>query len=123
MSGLCGIVRFDGRPVADQDISRQMQALSGLGADRAKRWRSGAVGMGALLTRVTHEDAYDAQPLRDPARDLTLVCDVRLDNREALAAALDIAPDVLSAMADSALLFAAFKAWGAGCAERMIGDF
>jgi len=123
MSGLCGIFRFDGSPVADQDLQRQMQAMAGRGPDRARRWRSGSVGLGSLLMRVTHEDIFDAQPLRDAARDLTLVCDARLDNREELAAALDIDPEALAVMADSALLFAAYKAWGADCAERLIGDF
>ena len=79
--------------------------------------------MGALLMRVSQEDRFDAQPLRDADRDLTFVCDARLDNREEIAAALDLAPEALAGMADSTVLFAAYKAWGADCAEHLIGDF
>jgi asparagine synthase (glutamine-hydrolysing) len=116
-------VRFDGRPVDEQDLDRQMRALSKLGPDRARRWCAGPAGLGALLMRITREDAFDAQPLRDAGLDLTLVCDARIDNREELAAALAIEPAALAGMADSAVLFAAYKAWGAECAERLLGDF
>jgi asparagine synthase (glutamine-hydrolysing) len=73
--------------------------------------------------RVTREDAFDAQPLRNAAGDLTFVCDARLDNREEIAAALGLAAETLAGLADSALLFEAFQAWGDRCAERLVGDF
>lgn len=123
MSGICGIVRFDGQPVAERDLERQMKALSHLGPDRARHWHEGRAGMGALLMRVTQEDAFDRQPLRDAAAGLTFVSNARIDNREEIAAALAIDADALRAMPDSALLFAAYKTWGADCAERLIGDF
>jgi asparagine synthase (glutamine-hydrolysing) len=123
VSGVCGILRIDSQPVSEQDLDRQMAALSSLGRDRARRWSAGSVGMGALLMRITHEDRFDVQPLRDEARDLTFVCDARLDNREEIAAALNIDPGRLADMADSAVLFAAYRAWGAECAARLIGDF
>ncbi len=123
MSGICGIVRFDDQPVGARDIERQMMAVSHLGPDRARHWRKGPAGMAALLMRVTLEDAFDVQPLRDAAAGLTFVSDARIDNREEIAAALAIDVGNLRDMPDSALLFAAYKKWGADCAERLIGDF
>lgn len=73
------------------------------------------------MMRVTQEDRFDDQPLHDS--DLMLVADLRLDNRQELAEAMAISPSSLSVMADSALLFAAYKKWGADCAERLVGDF
>jgi asparagine synthase (glutamine-hydrolysing) len=98
-----------------------MARLAHLGRDRARSWTAGPVGLGHLMMRVTREDRFDEQPLRDAS--MTLVADLRLDNREALAEALAIAPEALADMADSALLWAAYKKWGAACVEHLIGDF
>jgi asparagine synthase (glutamine-hydrolysing) len=73
------------------------------------------------MMRITREDALDGQPLHEGA--LTLVADLRLDNREELAAALSIGVEALRDMADSALLIAAWKRWGADCVGHLIGDF
>ena len=123
MSGICGLVRFDEESVSETDLNRQMRALAHRGPDRAKTWRGGSAGLGALMMRVTLEDALDQQPLRDAQADLTFVSDARIDNREAVAEALGIAGDRLAEMADSALLFAAYRAWGEACPERLVGDF
>jgi asparagine synthase (glutamine-hydrolysing) len=121
MSGICGIVRFDGQPVAERDLERQIKTLAHLGPDRTQTWLAGPVGLGHLMMRITREDALDPQPLRDGA--LALVADLRLDNREELAGALSIADVTLAAMPDSALLLSAYKEWGADCVEHLIGDF
>jgi asparagine synthase (glutamine-hydrolysing) len=121
MSGICGIFRFDGAPVAERDLDRQMARLAHLGPDRARTWSAGSIGLGHLMMRVTREDMFDAQPLHDS--ELTLVADLRLDNREELAAALSIGAETLSDMPDSTLLWAAYKKWGSDCADHLIGDF
>jgi asparagine synthase (glutamine-hydrolysing) len=123
MSGVCGIVRFDGGAVASSDIDRQTRAMGHRGPDGARSWVGPAVGLGALLMRVTDEDEFDEQPIRSEDRDLTFVCDARLDNREEIARLLGLNAADLARLPDSALIFAAFKAWGASCAERLIGDF
>jgi asparagine synthase (glutamine-hydrolysing) len=123
LSGICGIVRFDDQAVSQSDLERQMGALAMRGPDRTRRWLGDGVGLGALLMSVTREDVFDAQPLHDDARGLSFVCDARLDNRGEIAASLGIDPDALPRMADSAVLFEAYRAWGDGCAERLIGDF
>lgn len=121
MSGISGIYCFDGAAIAPRDVERQMTALAHLGPDRTRTWLGGAAGLGHLMMRITREDAFDTQPLREG--DLSLVADVRLDNRAELAGALSIAPDALATMPDSALLLAAYMKWGAECVERLVGDF
>lgn len=127
MSGIFGVLRLDGDQVAahdlDRDLERMARALAHRGPDRSQRWHDGSAGLGALLMRVTTEDQFEAQPLHDPAAGLGFVSDARLDNREELAAALSIGSDALRNMADSALLFAAYRKWGADCVEHLIGDF
>ena len=73
--------------------------------------------------QVTREDRFDSQPLVDPEAQLLLVADLRLDNREALAATLGLSPSSLTELPDSALLMAAHRRWGENCAEHLIGDF
>jgi len=121
MSGICGFLRFDGSPVRDSDLDRMVAALGYRGPDRKRTYKDGAVGFGHLLMRVTREDLYDEQPLCKFG--IALVADLRLDNREELAAALGIVADELAALADSALLLRAYLRWGEACAEHLVGDF
>ncbi len=123
MSAICGVVRFDGISVADSDLERQLNSLKTWGPDRCRIWRDGPVGLGQALLRVTEEDAFDEQPLIDRAAGLMLVADLRLDNREELAGALDIDAQTLSRLSDSAVLMRAYKKWGENCAEHLLGDF
>ncbi len=121
MSGICGIFQFDGVPAAARDLDRQLTRLAHLGPDRAKAWSAGPISLGHLMMRINREDAYDAQPLHDGG--LSLVADLRLDNREELGTELSIAAQMLSDMPDSALLLAAYKKWGPDCVNHLVGDF
>ena len=121
MSGVFGIVNIDGAAVSAADLDRQKGALKHLGPDRAEHWCGGQAGLGAMLMRVTGEDLFDRQPLRQDG--LVFVSDARIDNREEVATALGIGEAALQDMPDSALLFAAFRAWRNGCVERLVGDF
>src|ERR1700728_1797458 len=121
MSGICGIFRFSGAPVAQRDLDRQMTRLAHLGPDRTRSWCATPIALGHLLMRITREDTFDAQPLHDA--NISLVADLRLDNREEIAAELSIGAAALADMSDSALLFAAYKKWGVDCVEHLLGDF
>jgi asparagine synthase (glutamine-hydrolysing) len=123
LSGIHGIVRFDGGAVSQRDLERQSNALAHRGPDRRNFWHDGAVGMGHLLMRITAEDSFDAQPVHDRDAGLTLVADARLDNREELAGALAIDAAQLRELPDSALLLKAYRRWGTDCVEHLIGDF
>jgi len=83
----------------------------------------GAAGLGHSLMRVTREDSFEAQPLLDRECGLILVADCRLDNREQLAAALDLGVAGIREMPDSALILAAYKKWGVACPQHLLGDF
>jgi asparagine synthase (glutamine-hydrolysing) len=75
--------------------------------------------------RVTREDAFDVQPLRelDGDADLIITADARIDNRAELAETLGIAPAMLDRMADSALILASYRRWGEDLARHLLGDF
>ena len=122
MSAIFGILRFDGGAVSPREMERLGVLLAHRGVDGRKFVANGAIGLGHGLTRVTREDLLEAQPLLDRDDDLTLVADIRLDNRDELAAALGCATE-LQNLPDSALALRAYKRWGADFAEHLLGDF
>ena len=121
MSGICGILHLNGEPVPRRDLDRQLTRLAHLGRDRSRAWCAGPIGLGHLMTHINREELFDTQPLHDA--EMTLVADLRLDNREELAAVLAIGEADLALMPDSALLFAACKKWGPNCVDQLVGDF
>jgi asparagine synthase (glutamine-hydrolysing) len=90
VSGIFGILRFDGSATAERDLARMARAMAHRGPDGHDFAIQGAAGLGHSLMRVTREDSFEAQPLLDRECGLILVADCRLDNREQLAAALDL---------------------------------
>jgi asparagine synthase (glutamine-hydrolysing) len=122
MSGICGIVRFDGAPASAHDVQRQLDVLAHRGPDGRRHWVGGPVGLGHLRLRVSPHDSFDAQPLHDPAAQVTVVADLRLDNRAELISALGI-NDGFEEMPDSAILMRAYQRWGQTCAAHLLGDF
>jgi asparagine synthase (glutamine-hydrolysing) len=121
MSGIFGILRFDGQPVSARELERMGKVLAFRGPDGRRSVVSDRIGLGHCLLRVNVEDWHEAQPIEDG--ELILVADLRLDNREALAAELGIAKADLSEMSDSALLLVAYRHWGDSCALHLLGDF
>jgi asparagine synthase (glutamine-hydrolysing) len=121
MSAIFGILRFDGEAAPPGDIERMGKTLAHHGPDGRRTAAEGCMAMGHCLLRVNQEDWFEAQPIRDG--ELLLVADARIDNREALAAEIGIADTALGDMSDSAVLLAAYRHWGDGFAEHLLGDF
>jgi len=123
MSAVFGILRFDGALVSSRDLERMSNTPAHRRPNGRKLVVNGPVGLGHCLMQVNREDQFEVQPLRDGNADLMVVADLRLDNREELAAALGIDATMLRELPDSALVLRAYKAWADNCAERLLGDF
>jgi asparagine synthase (glutamine-hydrolysing) len=121
MSAICGILRFDGDDVPPRAVDRMAQAMKHRGGDGIATVELGRLALGHCLFRINIEDLHEAQPIVD--RDAVLVADLRLDNREELAATLGIADGDLATMPDSEVLLCAWRRWGDDCAEHLLGDF
>jgi len=121
MSAICGILRLDGADVMPRSVERMVQAMKRRGSDAIETIDLGRLAVGHCLLRVNREDLHEAQPIVE--RDAVLVADLRLDNREALAATLGIADALLATMPDSEMLLAAWRRWGDDCARHLLGDF
>src|SRR5438876_388763 len=95
MSAIYGVIGLYGRPWNEADLEGVLHALAPLGRDDGGRWAGTAgrcsVAVGAALRRSTPEDGADRQPAQNRDGSHVLVADLRLDNRDELAAALGLA--------------------------------
>jgi asparagine synthase (glutamine-hydrolysing) len=81
----------------------------------------GSLALGRNLYPTLPEDRFDKGPL---ARGkFRLVADVKLDNRDELAAALGLESGKLASLADSGLLFESLLKWGDTAVDRLVGQF
>ena len=127
MTALAGCWNYGGRPDPAESCKRMLAAQAIYGPHDERHWTdggsNGTLAMGRRLFRTLPEDIHDRQPLHGAGGRLTLVADVRLDNRDDLAAALDLASERARGMCDAAMLLACLERWGEGALERLVGDF
>lgn len=122
MSGICGIINFDGAPVELSVLKGMAQAAAHRGPDGVEYWIRDGAGLANLALRITPESLREVQPLeRD---NLVLIADARIDNRSELIELLGSKGRLAdSAPTDADLILASYVQWGANCAERILGDF
>jgi asparagine synthase (glutamine-hydrolysing) len=123
VSAIAGLWRFDGRPDAADGCTRMLAAQQIYGPHDGQQWSEGPIAMGRRLFRTLPEDAHDCQPLHSRDGRLTLVADVRLDNREELIAALGLAAGDAAQLCDAAVLLASLERWNEAALDRVVGDF
>lgn len=123
MTAIAGLWRFDGNPDARAGCERMLAAQAIYGPHDGAAWDDGAVALGRRLYRALPEDIHDRQPLATRDGRLTLVADVRLDNRDELARALGLAAGEAAGRCDAAILLESLDRWGEDALPRLAGDF
>lgn len=118
MSGLCGVVRWDGGGVEAEHVERMVESARWRGPDGVGVHVDGQVGLGYLAQHVTPESVREVQPL--VAGDVVVVADARIDNRRELGSWLG---REIGEWTDVELILEAYRAWGVECAARLVGDF
>jgi asparagine synthase (glutamine-hydrolysing) len=122
MSGIAGLMRFDGQSVAQSDLERMANALRPHGPDRFDVMVAGGVGLVRVLMRMTPEDRFDRQPWRS-ASGAVITADLRLDNRNDVLARIGIAPRDAMAWADARVLLTAWEKFGDDVWPTLRGPF
>ena len=123
MSGIAGIIHFDGAPVAPGQIEQMTSAMAYRGPDGINHWVKGSVALGQCMLRTTPESLEEIQPLRNEDESLVLVMDGRVDNWEELRRELLGKGAVLRTRADAELVLRAYEVWGRDCLSHIEGDF
>ena len=123
MSGIAGIVHFDGRPVESWQVEKMTSAMAHRGLDGIHHWVKGSVALGQCMLRTTPESLEENQPLSDADGRLVLVMDGRVDNAEELRRELLGRGAVLRDRSDAELVLRAYEAWGDESPDRIIGEF
>jgi asparagine synthase (glutamine-hydrolysing) len=122
VSGIAGIVNWDGAPVDPRLLERMTAALSARGPDEQRVWLDGPVGLGHAWLRTT-DATPEPQPFGLDGR-LWIVADARLDDRTAVAGLLDERRDGgLNTASDAAVILHAYRRWGDDCLGHLFGDF
>ena len=123
MSGIAGIIHFDGKPVEPGQVEAMTAAMHYRGPDGINHWRRGNVSLGQCMLRTTPESLEENQPLINEDESLVLVMDGRVDNWEELRRELLCKGAVLRTRADAELVLRAYEVWGRECLSHIEGDF
>lgn len=123
MSGIAGLVRFDGALPEPGLIEAMAGSMAHRGPDGIKTWSRGPVALGHCMLRTTPESLEETQPLANEDDSVVLVMDGRVDNYEELRAELLALGAPLRSRADAELVLRSYETWGRDCLEHIDGDF
>ncbi|MDA0979581.1 MAG: asparagine synthetase B, partial [Proteobacteria bacterium] len=126
MSGIAGIINFDGEPIAPELLESMTAVMEYRGRDGIQLWLQEApkgVALGHCLLRTTAESMEEQQPVVSIDGLLVLVMDGRVDNWMELRRQLVSMGAILRDRSDPELILAAYRCWGEGCLDRIDGDF
>jgi len=113
MSGIAGIIHFDGAPVLPGLIEKMTSAMAYRARMASNHWVRGSVALGQCMLRTTPESLEETQPLANEDESLVLVMDGRVDNWEELRRDLRARGAVLRSRSDAELVLRAYETWGA----------
>jgi len=123
MSGIAGIIHFDGAPVEPGLVEKMTSAMSHRGPDGIHHWARGSVALGQCMLCTTAESLEERQPLANEDESLVLVMDGRVDNWEELRRELLGRSSVLRNRSDAELVLRSYEVWGRECVAHIDGDF
>jgi asparagine synthase (glutamine-hydrolysing) len=123
MSGIAGVWMMDGDPVARHRLAMMLVVIAHRGPDGRRIWAEGGVAVGHAMLRSTPESVSEVLPLHDRDRSVVLTSDARIDNRRELIGKLGLGAGERPDLADSELILAAYRRWGADCPGQLLGDF
>lgn len=123
MSGIAGIIHFDGKPIEPGLIKKMTGAMAHRGPDGINHWVKGSVALGQCMLRTTPESLEEHQPLTNEDESLVLVMDGRVDNWEELRRELLSRRAVLRNRSDAELVLRSYEIWGRDCLPHIDGDF
>ena len=123
MSGIAAIIRFDGKPVAKDEIARLTGAMAYRGADGIAHHLAGSAALGHCMLRTTAESMSETQPLANEDASVVLVFDGFLSHPLELREELLARGTRLRDRTDAELVLRAYETWGEDCPRHIDGEF
>lgn len=123
MSGIFGVVAFDGAPADEQTAATMAGQMTSWGRAAITTLSHDGAAFGQALTLATPEDVHSRMPTVWSHAGVLFTAQGRIDNRDELIRALGILGQDSSAMADTSIMLAAYQRWGEGTAPRLFGDW
>jgi asparagine synthase (glutamine-hydrolysing) len=122
MCGIAGIVRFDGAPVAREDLARMNQAQRHRGPDGDGVWTDGSVGFAHRRLAIIDLSSAGSQPMMAPSGDI-LVYNGEVYNFQELRRELEGLGHEFRSTSDTEVVLHAWTEWGEQSLQRLNGHF
>ncbi len=122
MSFFAGLVGTDRADLRESDRLSNIATTYG-GGGKPSLWRGDSAALVHAPRSFTPEDRLDRLPAVFAGGTSRFVFDGRLDNRDEVIAALDLASDEAARLGDGGLVMAALARWGIDACPRLVGAF
>jgi asparagine synthase (glutamine-hydrolysing) len=122
MCGIAGIVRFDGAPVAREDLARMSDAQRHRGPDGDGVWTDGAVGFGHRRLAIIDLSSAASQPMKGPSGDI-ITYNGEVYNFRTLRRELEALGHDFVSTSDTEVVLHAWAEWGEESLLRLNGHF
>jgi len=119
MSAIAFVVHWDGRPIEPALLESVNACVRYRCPDGSWTWMDGRVGMAQADLATLPEDEPGIPVVSGRLR---IAASCRIDNRDDVRQALP-REFVPRGGTDTALILAAYQAWGEACVDRLVGDF
>jgi asparagine synthase (glutamine-hydrolysing) len=122
LSGIAGVLYFDGREAHPRLLEKMTASLAHRSVDGGEIWCQGPVGLANCRFATTLEAKSSSQPLVEDDGRLVITADARIDNRQDLAPLLGLLRDEAK-RPDEYFILKTYEKWGPDCASKLLGDF
>ncbi len=122
MSGIFGLVHWDGSPVLEKDLNVMRGAMQEWGPDRSGQWCHDSAGLGSLILFDTPEAVHESLPFQS-GRGFVITAEARIDNRDDLCDELGISTAERPSLADGTLVALAYERWAERAPHHLLGDW
>lgn len=116
MSAIFGIINKHGQHLEDNAIQQMQHALAHRATNGKYYWRSPNVFFGQYDLNSTSQQTLEQG-------GIIIATDARIDNRQELAASLNIDPQLALTLNNAQLIIAASQKWGEDCVHHFEGEF
>ncbi len=123
MSGVFGVLHFDGKPLDMSHLDTLKQGLRHRGPDGSGLFSEDMIGLGHVAMHITPESVHERLPHAQGDRGKVITADARIDNRDELFDRLGIHGPERCRTPDSQLILKAYETWGEDCLRYLVGEF